>query len=204
MTDSSIAKTYQIGEFFSVAEEFPVNLHPLAEGHRAPDEVNFLKEIPELYLMASQMAGSEQDLLHKLAIENPKSPSLVSLLENMTQRMTLMLGYLLRYEDNPDYRFNGVEFGGGGLRVHSVEPIAEQQSFQAKLFFRAESLAIYCYLRSVSCVASEDTGGYISTFEFERIQDSDRENLIRASLHAQSRQLKERAQQRLQDNKTEE
>ena len=146
------------------------------------------------------MAGSDQDLLQQLKMDNQQSPIVVRVLEQMNQRMVMMLGYLLRYEDDPKHRFQGIEFGGGGIRLIATDALEVDSLLRAKLFFKAESLAIYCYLRCSHCQFDEAQQSYTITCEFERILEQDQEHLIRASLHAQSRQLKQRAQQRQQAN----
>ncbi|MBT41683.1 MAG: PilZ domain-containing protein [Idiomarina sp.] len=196
MANSPLSQTQQIGDFFTVAESFPVNLHQLEEAAVVPDEWEFESEMPELFTMASNMAGSDQDLLQQLKMDSHQSPVLVQVLEQMNQRMITMLGYLLRYEDDPKHRFQGTEFGGGGIRLITPDPIDNDTLFRAKLFFKNESLAIYCYLRCSACESLADEPGYSATFEFERILEQDQEHLIRASLHSQSRQLKRRAQER--------
>lgn len=201
MADSPISQTQQIGDFFTVAEQFPVNLEVLADDVEVPDRFDFEQEMPELFKVASNMVGSDQDLLQKLKMDSQHSPVLVTLLEQMNQRMVMMLGYLLRYEDDPQQRYDGIEYGGGGLRVLSNRPFEAGQLFRAKLFFKEESLAVYCYLRCDSCDYDDERQQQILTLAFAQILEQDQEHLIRASLHAQSRQLKRRAQQRQQQSK---
>jgi hypothetical protein len=64
------------------------------------------------------------------------------------------------------------------------------------LFFKEEALAIYCYLRTEKSEPEENGDTYLCTLSFAKIREEDQELLIRASLHAQSRQLKERSKQR--------
>lgn len=199
MANSPISQTQQIGDFFTVAESFPVNLEPLDGGTAVPDKHDFEAEMPELFKMASNMAGSDQELLQQLKMDNHQSPILLQVLEQLNQRMVMMLGYLLRYEDEPSQRFEGVEFGGGGIRVLSSTAIPSAAEFRAKLFFKDESLAIYCYLRCSDCESDVNEDHYRVTFEFAQILEQDQEHLIRASLHSQSRQLKRRAQMRQQN-----
>lgn len=198
MTDSPLSQTQQIGEFFTVSESFPVNLEIVDNDFLVPDQFEFEDTMPELFKMASSMAGSDQDMLERLKMDNQQSPALIGLLDHMNQRMITMLGYLLRYEDDPKHRFEGTEFGGGGIRIVSPHSFATDQVVRAKLFFKAESLAIFCYLRCAASEPDEPTGSYKVTFEFEQILEQDQEHLIRASLHSQSRHLKRRAQQRQQ------
>ena len=198
MANSPISQTQQIGDFFTVAETFAVNLERLDSSTDVPDEWSFQQEIPELFKMASNLGGSDQDLLQKLKMDSQHSPTLVSVLEQMNQRMVMMLGYLLRYEDAPAQRFDGSEYGGGGIRLIAEQAIEIDQLFRAKLFFKDESLAIYCYLRCTDCEYDETTEKYRVTLSFAQILEQDQEHLIRASLHSQSRQLKRRAQERQQ------
>lgn len=192
MTESAMSQTQPIGEFFTVTDTFSVNLIKLEDNASIPDDIEFEAQMPELFKLASNMAGSEQDLLQQLKMDNHQSPVLVNYLEQMNQRMVMMLGYLLRYEDDPSCRHQGIEYGGGGLRVVADERFTVGDSYQAKIFVRAESLAIFCYL---TCTQVDDDK---ATFEFTRISEPDREHFIRASLHSQSRQLKQRAQARQQ------
>ncbi|WP_404399452.1 PilZ domain-containing protein [Idiomarina seosinensis] len=200
MSNSPVMQTQQIGDFFTVNELFSVNLLPLSGDATVPDDEQFEQQMPELFKMASDMAGADKDLLEKLRLESQNSPTLGMFLEHMNQRMITMLGYLLRYEDEPQHRFNGVEFGGGGIRVESEQTFAAGQLFQAKLFLKAESLAIFCYLRCIQNCDDDTSDSHQMTLEFAQISEQDQEHLIRASLHAQSRQLKRRAQQRKREN----
>ncbi|MGM0480505.1 MAG: PilZ domain-containing protein [Pseudomonadota bacterium] len=200
MTNSPIMQTQHIGDFFTVNEAFSVNLLPLNDGVTVPDDDAFEQQMPELFKMASDMAGADKDLLDKLQMDNKQPPALVMFLEHLNQRMVTMLGYLLRYEDEPQHRFNGIEFGGGGIRLETQQPFQTDQLFQAKLFLKAESLAIFCYLRCTQSTANEALNGHQVTLEFAQISEQDQEHLIRASLHAQSRQLKRRAQHRKREN----
>ena len=103
---------------------------------------------------------------------------------------------MLRNEDDAAHRFSGKEYGGGGIRVVSDAQLEVGQIFQAKLFFKQEALAIYCYTRLESSEPLDNSDQFLCTLSFERIREEDKELLIRASLHAQSRQLKERSKQR--------
>ena len=65
-----------------------------------------------------------------------------------------------------------------------------------KIFVREEASAVYCYGRVTDIVAEEDRS--LITVEYALIRDDDRELLIRAGMHEQSRQLKERAEKKYQ------
>jgi len=188
--------TSPIGDFFTVGDHFPVNLIALESATNIPDEDAFIAEIPELFTIASSMAESDQQQLQSIKVEQSSGSALVAFLEQQHKRMNILLGYMLRNEDDPKHRFEGVEYGGGGIRILNDSPLTEGQVFQAKLFFKEEALAIYCYLTLENCQHEEDSDRYRCTLSFAQIREEDQELLIRASLHAQSRQLKERSKQR--------
>jgi len=198
MTQSQTSMTSPIGDFFTVRDHFPVNLIALESADRIPDEEAFNAEIPELFIIASSMAESDQQQLQSIKVEQSSGSALVAFLEQQHKRMNILLGYMLRNEDDPDHRFEGVEYGGGGVRIVNDSPLTEGQSFRTKLFFKEEALAIYCYLTAEQC-EQDESGRYLCTLSFSQIREEDQELLIRASLHAQSRQLKERSKQRRED-----
>lgn len=193
---SQTSMTAPIGDFFTVQEDFPVNLVPLESTDQLPSDEEFETQIPELFLIASNMAESDTHKIQAIKVEQPAGSALVDFLEQQHKRLNILLGYMLRNEDNPTHRFSGKEYGGGGIRVVSNKPLESGQLFQAKLFFKQEALAIYCYVRLESAEALDNNEQYLCTLTFERIREEDQELLIRASLHAQSRQLKERSKQR--------
>lgn len=199
MTQSQTSMTSPIGDFFTVRDRFPVNLIALDSADNIPDEDAFIAEIPELFTIASSMAESDQQQLQSIKVEQSSGSALVAFLEQQHKRMNILLGYMLRNEDDPEYRFEGVEYGGGGIRIVNDSPLTEDQTFQAKLFFKEEALAIYCYLRAEKSEPEENGDTYLCTLSFAQIREEDQELLIRASLHAQSRQLKERSKQRREE-----
>ncbi|KPD24911.1 PilZ domain-containing protein [Idiomarina zobellii] len=196
MMQSQTSMTAPIGDFFTVQEDFPVNLVPLENTDQLPTDEEFETQIPELFLIASSMAENDTQKIQAIKVEQPAGSALVDFLEQQHKRMNILLGYMLRNEDDATHRFSGKEYGGGGIRVISGSPLESGQLFQAKLFFKEEALAIFCYVRLESSEALDDNDTYLCTLTFERIREEDQELLIRASLHAQSRQLKQRSKQR--------
>ncbi|MAD52718.1 MAG: PilZ domain-containing protein [Idiomarinaceae bacterium] len=190
-----------IGEYFTVADSLPVQLNPVA-AERIPSDDELQAEIPELFKLCSELAGSDQSALQRVRSENPNSPALIDALALINQRMGLMLGYVLSHTHDDDYSLTAHEFGGGGFRVKVAEPFTVGDKFQANLIFREESLAVYCYVECVECeTQTENTRE--ATFSFLQIREQDHEHVIRHSLHSQTRHLKARAEQRKQADKPE-
>lgn len=196
MTDSAAIDTSAIGEYFTIAQPFPVNLITVAND-ALPCEEAFAEEIPELFVMTSQLAQAEANSAPS-HFDDPKLRQVLALINTQNQRLNIMLGYLLRHEDDASQRFDGVAYSGGGFRILSKQSFKLGQICRGKLFFRAEQLAIYCYAEVIAAEPT-DAGQQQLTFAFRRLREEDLELLVRATLHEQSRQLKLRAEQRRHD-----
>jgi len=190
-----------IGEYFTVADNIPAQLNPVS-ADQVPSEDALQAEIPELFKLCSELAGSDQSALQRVRSENPNSPALVDALALINKRMGMMLGYVLSQTHDDDYALTAHEFGGGGFRVKTGTAFNVGDKFQANLIFREESLAVYCYAECTECEPA-DENRFEATFQFIQIREQDHEHVIRHSLHSQTRHLKARAEQRKQSDKPE-
>ena len=73
------------------------------------------------------------------------------------------------------------------------------QTFRTKLFLQHEASAIYCYTELVAIEKCDDDK-YQYTLLFTAIRDADQDLVVRAALHAQTRQLKKRQQENNQQD----
>jgi len=99
-------------------------------------------------------------------------------------------------EDDPQYRHNTLSFGGSRLTFYSSMPLEKKQLLRIKIFLREEASAVYCYGRIIDLVSDQDR--LLVTVEYALLREEDRELLIRAGMHEQSRQLRERAEKKHQ------
>ncbi len=169
-------------EYFSIQHRLAVNLIPLPEGSPLPDLDQLEAELPEPFRLSNSIAHLEM------------LQPLVEIINQQSQKINVLLGFVLSLQDEPHHRHHTERFGAGGLTLCTDLSLIPQQLVQLKIFLQEEAAAIFCYGRvtQVSPVGEQQR----IQLEFARIRDEDRELLIRASLHVQSKQLKLRAQQR--------
>lgn len=186
-------------EFFSVVHSLPVNVIPVESGH-LPSLEELEAEMPEPFRIASAISTIDigtSRLLRSQAGEHMQE--LIEIINQQSRKIDLIMGYVLAAQDHVEHRFHTVRFGAGELHYlfppegHGPSPQPGQLK-RLKIFLRDEASAVYCYGR-VKAVTPGQHGLHV-VLEYARIREEDRELLVRASLHVQSRQLKQRAADR--------
>ena len=124
---------------------------------------------------------------------------LVEIINQQSRKIDMIMGYVLSVQDHPEHRFHTLRFGAGQLTyLHPRQGHGEvphlHQIVRLKIFLREEASAIYCY-GQVKQLEPSEHGTHVM-LDYVRIREDDRELLVRASLHIQSKQLKLRAQDR--------
>ncbi len=183
--------------YFAVQHSAPVNVTPVTMDN-PPDEADLANEMPLPFKMASEAAlidASAVRFLHHLG-DNAKD--LVEYLQLQSKKIDMLLSYILAQQDEPTHRFHTEKLGAGGICYFAKTALPVDSLAQVKIFLSEESAAVYCYGRVTRC--EQTTKGQLIEMQFASIREQDRELLVRASLHIQSKQLKLRAEQRSKQN----
>lgn len=181
-------------EYFSIQHRLAVNLIPLPMGSPLPELAELEAELPEPFRLSNSIAHLESANHRALRNLGEELQPLVEIINQQSQKINVLLGFVLSLQDEACHRHHTERFGAGGLTLLTGLPLATEQLVQLKIFLQEEAAAIFCYARVIAS-APEGEQRRIQ-LEYARIRDEDRELLIRASLHAQAKQLKLRAQQR--------
>lgn len=185
-------------EYFAIKEPLAINVVPLpSQGDhkpQVPSEESFLAALPAVFQMAGELQQHEQPTTQQIRALGDAGHAILELFQQQNQKLNALLGYLLRYEDDPEDRYQGFEYGGAGVGFHSPKPFSLGQLVELKLFLNAESAALYCIGEVIDCEDAEP--GYRVRVLFRRIREADQELMVRAALHAQTRLLKKRASER--------
>ncbi|EKE82957.1 hypothetical protein [Idiomarina xiamenensis] len=185
----------QFDEYFMVQQPFTVTLEPV-NAAQVPAPHAFIDDIPEVFILASDMQQGDQATLSRLRYENERLAPLFDIVQQQSQRLNIMLGYLLRHQQDAAQQYQGIAFGAGGIRVHSDKPLQVGATFRCKLFIQEDAIALYSYVYVLDSQSADEAGLSQTALAFVRIREDDQELIIRASLHSQSRQLKQRAEQK--------
>lgn len=205
MTGSDLTdKLAQFNEFFSIEDDFTVNiiqLDPQAIGNYQA----FVDCIPAPFKMASEIATIDQSALKPIQALSGIAGQLVDYLNFQARKIDMMMSYIVQQENLKENRHQGRSFGGGGFTFESNAVFSIGDMVEAKIFIPEDNCAIFCYGEIISTEqvneSTAETPLYIYQVVFYFIQDEDRDLLVRASLHKQSKQLKKLAEQRRQNKK---
>ncbi|WDE06838.1 PilZ domain-containing protein [Thalassomonas viridans] len=187
------SKLQQFNEFFSIENEFTVNLIPL-DADQVPDYHEFMERIPLPFKISSDISSVDQSALRPLQGLSGVASHLVDFLNHQAQKIDLLVGYILSQQDDEKYRYQGIKFGGGGIIFAAPEQFDIHQMLEMKMFFLQDHCAVFCLGEIIDVERRQDTNHYKVIFHY--IRDEDREVLVRTSLHEQSKQLQLLAQQR--------
>jgi hypothetical protein len=198
-TETIEQKLTQYNEFFSIEHDFSVNILPLEPTNVTSFE-QFLADMPTPFKMASDMKSIDQSALRPLQAISGVAGQLVEFLNHQSEKIDLLIGYILSQQDDEDHRYQGIKFGGGGLLFAASTAFKLAQLLEIKIFLLNQNCAVYCYGEVIEVKQDEDS--YLHKVVFHFIREDDREILVRNSLHEQSKQLQRLAQQRNNDSKT--
>lgn len=191
-------KLAQHHEFFAIEHVFSVNILPIDEDDNCNFD-QFMINMPIPFKLASDMSTIDQSALRSLQNLGGSATQLVSFLNQQSQKIDLLIGYILSQQDDVQLRHQGIKFGGGGIKVIASTEYNIGQLLELKIFLLESNCAIYCYGEVIAVEINNKEFTYNVTFHF--IREEDREVLVRTSLHEQSKQLQKLAKLRNKDNK---
>lgn len=188
----------EYSEYYAIREPLDINVVLLSDNQTLPEEAEFKQHIPAVFRLASEIQGTDLNALTQLRSLGDAARIIGDVLHQQNAKLNALLGYLLRREDNAEEQKQAFEYGGAGVGFYANEPYQPGQLVELKLFMPSESAAIYSYAQIFSCTEKEPNRFAVKAL-FVRITAEDRELMVRASLHAQTRLLKKRASDRGND-----
>ena len=186
-------------QFFSVVHSLPINVEPLGDTFVLPSLEAMEQELPEPFRIAGAITHIDLSTARQLRNIDEDLGLLVDVLNLQSNKINMLLSYLLSQLDDPTTRFQTVTIGGSKLSFIITRPGLQMNQFlRLKLFLQDEASAIYCYGQITALEPVPD--GHRVEVSYVRIRPEDQELLVRSSLHIQSRQLKQRAELRAQQH----
>ncbi|WP_299018199.1 PilZ domain-containing protein [uncultured Photobacterium sp.] len=182
-------------EYFSVHCGLTINVELLNKNQQLPDDLAFSQEIPPLFRVARECTNLDDNIDQSLAkLTKEESKPLLNYLTAQNDKINLLLSYVLSQQDDPAHRYITNTFGASRLSFLSKAAYPVGSFVRVKLFLDKPSAAVYCYAEVTGCKAQ---GKYFEVaLTYKRLQEDDRDLLIRAALYVQQKLLRQRAQQR--------
>ena len=189
----------EFADYFQIEHQTTVNLVPFFDP--LPDQDSFLRLIPDAFKMTSELSQLNNSSIRTFNAIKDLSSDLALYLQQQARKLDALTHYVLRSQDDPKQRFHTFSYGGSGVQVWMEQQVGAGQLYEVKLFLDNNDGALFCLgqvLEVIEQQSSEEEPRpkYLVKILFRRIRDEDRDMVVRASLHEQSRQLKRKAEQR--------
>jgi len=183
----------QYNDYFIIEHDIRINVKPFSD--EEPDEHGFERLIPEPFLMAGEQVMLEQSALKSLNRLGDLAEELAIYLRIQARKIDSMMRYILLMQDDPQYRCFSHSYGGSALCFDHDTSFTEGQLLEVKMFLEHNDGAVFTLVRVIGVEPVGDKFRIRTTYT--RLREQDRELIVRASLHQQSRQLKRKAEQRM-------
>jgi hypothetical protein len=184
----------QYNDYFIIEHDIRINVKPFAG--EEPDEQQFERLIPEPFLMAGEQVLLEQSALKSLNRLGELAEELAVYLRIQARKIDSMMRYILMQQDDPQCRHFSHSYGGSALCFDHETAFTEGALLEVKMFMDNSDGAVFALVRVIGVEPVGDKFRIRTTYT--RIREQDRELIVRASLHQQSRQLKRKAELRQQ------
>lgn len=184
--------------YFSVPHPFTAYLSQWPQSQPLPSEIA-LKSMQSLGIqLLSEVKELEANCLLQLRHLDNEAKAVVDFLKLQSRKVDLVLQHVLEKETQEGDKFQGCQFGGSSIRLISPSPLPLGSQYKTTLFIHDELVAILCFAKVVA--SNPDTRvkndgaptaeQYFIDLEFSQIIESDIEQLVKASLNVQQKQLK--------------
>lgn len=189
--------------YFSVSHRFNAYLSPWPQDKKLPTEQELIDMQSVGLKLISEVKSLEAGCLLQLRHLDNEAKTVVDYLKLQSRKIDLVLQHVLETETQDGISYHGSQFGGSGIRIFSQEPMELGQRFKLNLFIREELIAILSFVE-VTQVQAQVQGKeaedelekrFDIDLSFVQILESDIEQLVKASLNVQQKQLKARKMQ---------
>ena len=134
-------KLAQYDEFFAIDYEFSVNIMAI-DNTEGCNFDKFISTMPMPFKLATDMSTIDQSALRSLQGLGNSASQLVSFLNQQSKKIDLLIGYILSQQDESQHRYQGIKFGGGGIKFITPKAFNIGQLLEIKIFLLESHCAI--------------------------------------------------------------
>ncbi len=191
--------------YFSIIHPFDAYLSPWDSAKPLPTAEQLSMLLPTSLQLISDVKALESDCLLQLRHLDDDAKTVVEFLKLQSRKIDMVLQHIMAKEQYEGTRYQGSHFGGSGFAIASPIALEVGQIFQVTLHIKEELIAILCIATVQSCKQKAlessttqlvEAAPYVCELSFSVIQENDVEQLVKASLSLQQKQLKLRQQTR--------
>ena len=183
--------------YFSVKHDFKAYLTPWPSHMSVPSENELHLMLPLSLQLINNVKSLEADCLLQLRHLDDEAKTVIEYLKLQSKKIDLILQHVLEREPHEGELHLGLFFGGSGIRITGSMLLNIGDQFKITLYIKEELVALLCFAQVTTSqpIENNETSTetqYITDLEFSQITDTDIEQLVKASLSVQQKQLKQR------------
>lgn len=183
-------------DYFQIEHSIALNAQPYPGDGDALTEDDFLALMPEPFRLASEMVQLNSSSIRNLSRLGDAADELSRYLQQLAKKVDMMMHYILQQQDQAEYRYHTLSYGGSGLCLHSKQALATGDWLQLKIFLAHGEGAVFCLGQVLESRPVVNSDEWQVDVVYRHIRELDQELIVRASLHEQTRQLKLKKEQR--------
>lgn len=147
------------------------------------------KSSPRITLL-QELTRLESENQEYLASLSAKHSQLGDYLINLNKKVELLTHFVIQSLDNDQHDLVEVDISGGGLRFKSAEAVKLDQLLKLEIVLIPECVGFVAYGRVVDCKPAEEDEGYHIALIFTKLNEKDRDAIIKHVFALQSKQLR--------------
>ena len=181
--------------YFSVNHPFDVYLQAWDSEQPLPSLPQLALMLPPSLQLISDIKSLEADCILQLRHLDDDAKTVVEFLKLQSRKIDMVLQHVIGREEYEGERYAGSHFGGSSIRITTGKALPIGNHFKVSLHIKEELVALICFAQVQRCAlvnhADESAPKAFSVeLDFCVIQDADIEQLVKASLSLQQKQLK--------------
>ncbi|QUN07052.1 hypothetical protein KDN34_06350 [Shewanella yunxiaonensis] len=177
--------------YFSVPHPFDAYISLWPAELPLPDEAQLQAMKSKGMQLMGEVKALEGDCLIHLRQMGDDGRAIVEYLKLQSRKIDLVLQHLLEQEARDGEHCIGLQFGGSGVRLQSQITLPRGSLVKLLLFVREEILSVLCMAKVTDSREDPDSpGSYLLDMEYSVITEAEVEQLVKASLVIQQKQLK--------------
>ncbi|MCZ4336485.1 hypothetical protein [Shewanella colwelliana] len=187
--------------YFSVKHSFSAYLTAWPTNTPLPTETELKAMFPVGMQLVNEVRAMEASCLLQLRNLDDDARTVVDYLKLQSKKIDLVLIHVMEQQAHEGDKCQGVTFGGSGISLESPTPLMVNQHYKMSLHIKDALLSVLCIARCIQCQplsGETEQPRHLCELEFTQILDEDVEQLVKASLNVQQKQLQLRKKQKQQ------
>jgi hypothetical protein len=177
-------------DYYRILDQVGLSVEPIT-GDELPSIEDFVAEVPDAFQLVNHLTRIEADssvLLHSIS---DRTPEVGRYLKTLNSKIEAIAKHIVTHNVDIDLKIHQATLSAGGISFDSPIAYPKDSLVRAQMVLYPSCTGILTYCKVVRCQALTDSDGFDIALEYQRIQETDRDALVRHVLQLQSNLLRQ-------------